>query len=185
MPQNAHPLKSQVVKQALAAAGLDGAQGSRSPLDVAAAIGDPMQPFVAGLAIGALEHGTPVLLAGGSQMAAVLALIVALERSQGRSLDLDRIGIATTSWVARDPTADLAGLVSQIADVPVFASDLNFAASRHIPLRRYEDFLVKEGVGAGAAAVVAALVADADHALLLASVERVYEEIYGLDVTAS
>ena len=117
-----------------------------------------MQPFVAGLALGALPT-MPVLLAGGSQMAAVLALIVALARERDQPLDLDRIGIATTSWVARDPTADLAGLVAQIADVPVFASDLNFAESRHVPLRRYEDFLVKEGVGAGAAAVVAALLA--------------------------
>ena len=185
MPQNAHPLKTVVVKEALAAAGLDGARSTVSPLDVAAAVGDPMQPFVAGLAIGAMKQRTPVLLAGGSPMAAVLALIVALERSQGRELDPDLIGIATTSWVAHDPTADLAGLVADIADVPVFASDLNFAESRHVPLRRYEDFLVKEGVGAGAAAVIAALHTDADHARLLAAVERVYEEIYGLDVTPS
>ena len=185
MPQNAHPLKTAVVKQALAAAGLDGARPQASPLEVVAAVGDPMQPFVAGLAIGAMKQQTPVLLAGGSQMAAVLALMVALDRTQGRAVDLDRIGIATTSWVARDPTADLAGLVAQIADVPVFASDLNFAESRHVPLRRYEDFLVKEGVGAGAAAVVAALLTNADHALLLSTIERVYEEIYGLDVTAS
>jgi uncharacterized protein (TIGR00303 family) len=184
MPQNAHPLKTEVVRSALAAAGLNGARPPASALDVAAAVGDPMQPFVAGLALGVLPT-TPVLLAGGSQMAAVLALIVALARERGQALDLDRIGIATTSWVARDPTADLAGLVAQIADVPVFASDLNFAESRHLPLRRYEDFLVKEGVGAGAAAVVAALVANADHARLLAAIERVYEEIYGLDVTAS
>src|SRR5262249_27707665 len=63
---------------------------------------------------------------------------------------------------------------------PVFASDLNFGGSRHVPLRRYEQFLVKEGVGAGAAAVVAALVADADHASLLAAGGRVYEQNYGL-----
>ncbi|MGE3912788.1 MAG: TIGR00303 family protein, partial [Chloroflexota bacterium] len=90
-------------------------------------------------------------------------------------------GIATTSWVARDPTADLAGLVDQIADVPVFASGLDFSESRHLPLRRYEDFLVKEGVGAGAAAVVAALQTDVDHARLLSTIEAVYEEIYGLE----
>jgi NaMN:DMB phosphoribosyltransferase len=118
-------------------------------------------------------------------MAAVLALIVALSRERQQALDPDRLGIATTSWVARDPTADLAGLVAQIADVPVFASDLNFIASRHVPLRRYEDFLVKEGVGAGAAAVVAALHTGADHSRLLAAIERVYDEIYGLDVTPS
>jgi len=84
--------------------------------------------------------------------------------------------------VALDPTADLAGLVAQIGDGPVLASGLSFAASRHAPLRRYEDFLVKEGVGAGAAAVVASLAANADHAAILAAVERVYEDIYGLDV---
>ena len=66
---------------------------------------------------------------------------------------------------------------------PSVASDLSFASSRHPPLRRYEEFLVKEGVGAGAAAVVAALATDADHARLLAAIEQVYEEIYGLDVT--
>ena len=128
-----------------------------------------------------------MLLAGGSQMAAVLALIVALERSRAAEpLDLDRIGIATTSWVARDPTADLAGLVSRRSPTsPSSPATSTSPQSRHVPLRRYEDFLVKEGVGAGAAAVVAALVADADHALLLAAIERVYEEIYGLDVTAS
>jgi uncharacterized protein (TIGR00303 family) len=184
MPENAHPLKTRVVKAALAAAGLDRGEPPPWPIDVAAAVGDPMQPFVAGLAIGAMRF-VPVLLAGGSQMAAVLAMIVALERGQGRPLDLDRIGIATTGWVARDPTANLAGLVAQIADVPVFASDLDFGHSRHLPLRRYEDFLVKEGVGAGAAAVVASLVAEADHDQILAAVERVYEEIYGLDVAPS
>jgi len=184
MPENAHPLKERVVRQALSAAGLDGTGYPGSALDVAAAIGDPMQPFVAGLAFGALPT-TPIILAGGSQMAAVLALIVALARERGEPLDLDRLGIATTGWVAHDPTADLAGLVARIADVPVLASDLDFSVSRHVPLRRYEDFLVKEGVGAGAAAVVAALVAEADHTRLLAAIERVYEQIYGLDVAPS
>jgi uncharacterized protein (TIGR00303 family) len=184
MPQNAHPLKAQVVRAALAAAGLDGASRPNSALDVAAAVGDPMQPFVAGLALGALPS-VPVLLAGGSQMAAVLALVVALARERGQTLDLDRLAIATTGWVAHDPTADLAGLVAQIADVPVFASALDFSVSRHPPLRRYEDFLVKEGVGAGAAAVVAALATGADHARLLSAIESVYEEIYGPDGDSS
>ena len=181
MPGNAHPLKTRVVRAALAAAGLDGTAAPSSALDIAAAVGDPMQPFVAGLTLGALPT-TSVLLAGGSQMAAVLALVVALARERGQALDLDRLGIATTGWVAHDPTADLAGLVRLVADVPVLASDLDFSESRHVPLRRYEDFLVKEGVGAGAAAVVAALVTGADHARLLAAVEAVYEDIYGLDV---
>jgi NaMN:DMB phosphoribosyltransferase len=106
---------------------------------------------------------------------------VALARERSQSLDLDRLGIATTGWVARDPTADLAGIVAEIADVPVLASGLDFSRSRHIALRRYEDFMVKEGVGAGAAAVIAALLTGASHDQLVASIERVYEQIYGLD----
>ena len=39
MPENAHPLKQQVVEQALAAAGLGGGRRTASALDVAAAIG--------------------------------------------------------------------------------------------------------------------------------------------------
>jgi uncharacterized protein (TIGR00303 family) len=178
MPGNAHPLKEQVTRAALSAAGLSGGPPDRPALEVAAAVGDPMQPFVAGLAIAALPH-VPILLAGGSQMAAVLALIVRVACERGEVLDLDRLGIATTSWVATDPTADLAGLVAEIADVPVVASGLDFSSSRYPSLRRYEQFLVKEGVGAGAAAVLAALKTNADAESLLQSVERVYAEIYG------
>ena len=177
MPDNAHPLKSRVVREAMLAAGLAGRPGERPAIEIAAAIGDPMQPFVAGLALGA-HRRLPVLLAGGSQMAAVLALVNAVARERDEPLNVDQLGIATTGWVAHDPTADLAGLVAAIADVPVLASDLDFSASRHLPLRRYEQFLVKEGVGAGAAAIVASLAVDADHERLLRAIEAVYAEIY-------
>jgi len=179
MPDNAHALKSAVVRTALAAADLGGADRGRPALTVAAAVGDPMQPFVAGLALGA-HRRVPVLLAGGSQMAAVLALLVAAAKERHEPLNVDRLAIATTSWVAHDPTADLAGLAAVIGEVPVLASGLDFSTSRHPPLRRYEQFLVKEGVGAGAAAIVAALKAGADGAQLLAAVEAVYEQIYGV-----
>ena len=148
------------------------------PLEVVSAVGDPMQPLVAGLVLAALPRA-PVLLAGGSQMAAVLALAAALARQDGQALDLERLAVATTGWVARDPTADLAGLVGQVGAVPVLASDLDFGASRHLPLRRYEEFLVKEGVGAGAAAIAASLAVGATGEQLTAEIEAVYEEIYG------
>ena len=47
------------------------------PLAVIAAVGDPMQIAVAGMAIAASQH-RPVLLAGGTQMLAVHALMQAL-----------------------------------------------------------------------------------------------------------
>jgi len=141
-----------------------------------AAVGDPMQAAVAGLALGACGR-VPVLLAGGTQMAAVLALAHALRRAEGRPLDPRRVAIATTRWVLHDPTADLPGLVGQLGPYAVLGSGLGFATSRHAPLRRYEDFLVKEGVGAGGAAVAASLRTGAGAARLRRAVERVYRAL--------
>ena len=59
----------------------------------------------------------------------------------------------------------------------MLGSGLSFAASRHAPLRRYEDFLVKEGVGAGGAAVAATLRTGATADQLRRAAERVYRQI--------
>ena len=78
----AHGLKAALVGQGLAAANPMGPQGTNpswDPVAVVAAVGDPMQPLAAGLVIGAAAQGVPVLLAGGSQMAAVLALVSVVE----------------------------------------------------------------------------------------------------------
>jgi uncharacterized protein (TIGR00303 family) len=176
LAENPHALKTQLVGTALAAAWPDGRPSSSEPLAVVSEIGDPMQPVAAGLALGALEH-RPVLLAGGTQMAAVLALMAAIERAARRDLPTERLAVATTRWVATDPSADLQGLARQIGPVPFLAADLNFASSRHAGLRRYEEFLVKEGVGAGGAAVAAVLAAEVSHSQLLSEIERVYEEL--------
>ncbi|HZS00558.1 MAG TPA: TIGR00303 family protein [Chloroflexota bacterium] len=174
MAANAHALKEATARQGLAH--LDPAAVARDPLRAVAAVGDPMQAAVAGLALGACGR-VPVLLAGGTQMAAVLALVHALRRAEGRPLDPRRVAIATTRWVLHDPTADLAGLVAQLGSYAVLGSGLSFAASRHAPLRRYEDFLVKEGVGAGGAAVAASLRVGASAERLRRTVERVYRAL--------
>ena len=174
MAANAHTLK-----EATAHAGLvhlDGDAVARAPLQAVATVGDPMQAAVAGLALGACAR-VPVLLAGGTQMAAVLALAHALRAAEGRPLDPRQIAIATTRWVLADPTADLPDLVAQLGPYAVLGSGLSFAASRHAPLRCYEDFLVKEGVGAGGAAVAATLRVGASTDALRQAVERVYRRL--------
>jgi uncharacterized protein (TIGR00303 family) len=171
MAANAHTLKEATARAGLAYVDPDAV--ARAPLRAVAAVGDPMQVAVAGLALGACRQ-VPVLLAGGTQMAAVLALAHALEAAAGRALDPRRLAIATTRWVLSDPTADLAGLVAQVGTYAVLGSGLSFAATRHAPLRRYEDFLVKEGVGAGGAAVAATLRVGASPLQLRRAAERVY-----------
>jgi uncharacterized protein (TIGR00303 family) len=154
MAGNAHAEKLAVACAALAAAGLAPGDGRADPLGAVAGVGDPMQPLVAGILLGAAEAGGDVLLAGGSQMVAVAALVDAL---RGRAA-LHKTVIGTTRWVVEDPAADIPGLATDISPLlPVLAANLDFSKSCHPGLRAYEDFLVKEGVGAGGACIAALL----------------------------
>jgi uncharacterized protein (TIGR00303 family) len=169
LPGGNHGLKAQVVAEGLRAAGLARDAGA---LRAAAAVGDPMQPAVALMALEASRHG-PVVLGGGTQMAAVAALALRLWE-EGEPGEPDNLGIATTRWVAEDPSADLAGLLAELPHpVPAVAAGLNFSGSSVLDLRRYEEGLVKEGVGAGAAALAAFLVRDVSAAALLARIEQI------------
>jgi uncharacterized protein (TIGR00303 family) len=149
LPANPHPLKNQVVEEGLKASGIKKETFKKDPMAAIEAVGDPMMAAAAGLAVGAAET-VPVLLAGGTQMAAVLALIKGMDHSV-----LGNIAIGTTRWITKDTTSDLRSLVSQIGKVPVLAANLNFSLSRYDGLKIYETGLVKEGVGAGGSSIAA------------------------------
>jgi uncharacterized protein (TIGR00303 family) len=149
---SAHPLKAALVARGLAAAGL----GPRpaAPAAVLAALGDPMQALAAGLVGAAAERGVPVLLAGGSQMAAVLALALALAPATHRPALANQVTLATTAWVAEESGSDLRrllGLVGERWQVKprLEVAALRFHRCRNAALRDYERGYVKEGVGAG------------------------------------
>ncbi len=169
MPGGNHHLKEQLVGRALEAAALS---SDCSALDVAAAVGDPMQPAVALMALEA-SRTTPVILGGGTQMAAVAALIQRLYE-EGHAGNLANIGLATTAWVSRDSSADLAAILNQLPfPMAAFAACLDFSRSSLHQLQRYEEGLVKEGVGAGAAAFAAFVSGDISHDRLLEEIEAV------------
>lgn len=172
---NAHEIKRAAVAQGFAAAGLHKGALRDDPLEAIRRVGDPMQAVQAGVAIAAAER-VPVLLAGGSQMAAVCAIIAALG-ARGYRAPAGRIGTATTGWVARDPTADVAGLYAEIGGFAAVAADLNFGASDLEALRGYELGLVKEGVGAGGAAVACLVRTRCTAATLTAGIERLYRDL--------
>ncbi len=189
MPDNAHALKLEVVRAGLLAAGAYKGAFASAPLQAVAALGDPMQPAVAGIALAASAY-CPVVLGGGTQMAAVLALIAALKASERvpdpqaePPPDPSRIAVVTTRWVSADPTADLGGLGREIEQCfgelgsPYLAANLNFGASQYAPMRLYEQGYVKEGVGAGAAAFAAMLATGLSAADLLPTIEQVYRRI--------
>lgn len=176
MAQNAHHLKSAIADRALAR--LDRAAAARNPLIAVREVGDPMQPVAAGIAAGAIERGVPVLLAGGTQMIAVMALLRRLTGVGHAPDPTGQAAVCTTRWVVEDPTADAAGLMRDVGDDPLVATPLSFARSAHAPLRRYEEHLVKEGVGAGGATVAAALTAEISCEQIVAQVEALYREMF-------
>jgi uncharacterized protein (TIGR00303 family) len=173
---NAHPLKSRLAHQALAC--LPPGTAEKDPLGAVAVLGDPMQAAAAGLAAGAMASGTPVLLAGGTQMVAVAALLQRLGHATHARPGADTLGVATTRWVVEDATADAAGLMRDaVPDVPLLATELCFADPRHPLLREYERGLVKEGVGAGGAAVAATWSAGVSCRQIEERVDELYDEL--------
>jgi NaMN:DMB phosphoribosyltransferase len=92
---------------------------------------------------------------------------------------LDNVVIGTTRWIVEDGNADLAGILAQIADVPVLAARLDFRRSKFGGLRAYEAGAVKEGVGAGGAAISAILKTGGTITCdaLLAQMEEDYEKL--------
>src|SRR4030065_738676 len=124
MPENPHALKIETVRAGLAAAGERFGSLAKNPLKAVSCVGDPMMAAFAGLVIGAAAQ-IPVLMAGGTQMSAILAVVNALNPDV-----LCNVAIGTTRWVISDRSSDLKSIVAQIADVPILAADIDFGPSR-------------------------------------------------------
>lgn len=137
-PDNPKELKIKVVRDALARIS--------PPLDAitaAAEVGDPVHLAVASIALGVVEGGGEVILAGGTQMAAAAALYKALGG------DMERLAVATTRWIVEDKSADFLGLMREVGVRRIYISKTSFATSRCRGLRAYERGYVKEGVAMG------------------------------------
>ena len=175
MPNNPHELKIKTVEEGFKAAGAKFGDFADDPIKAVSTVGDPMQPALAGLVLGAADR-VPVIMAGGTQMAAVLAVVKASNPDI-----LDNVAVGTTRWIIADKTADMKGLVAEIADVPLLAADLDFSHSRFDGLRAYEAGVVKEGVGCGGAAMAAMLKTNGKitKQVLLEEIENNYKQLVG------
>ena len=173
-PQCNHQEKWELVQAGLAQTNWYFDQQAIDPFAVVAAVGDPMQIVVAGMALAA-SRTVGVLLAGGTQMLAVYALMQSLIKNGSRG-DLEKVAVGTTRWVAQDLTGDTIGLAKTLQDVPLFATGLSFAASRYPQLTVYEDGYVKEGVGAGGCAIAAHLYLGWPQTQLLSNIEHLVSQ---------
>lgn len=154
LPDNPLERKRSVVERGLDASSLDAGGASDDPVRALTAMGDPVLAAGAGLARGAIETGTPLTLAGGTQLLALAALL----RHDGVTAPLR---LATTSFVLDDESADVSGLAASL-DVAVEGTDPGFAAVDHPATAAYCAGEAKEGVGMGGAL---AMVAASDRSL--------------------
>lgn len=163
-----HDQKWQVVQEGLRNAHFS---GSTTPFEIVAGVGDPMQIFVAGVASSASKR-VGVMLAGGTQMLAVYALIMAIRDGFYPATNVDNIVVGTTRWVAEDDTGNTISLAKIVGNVPLCATGLNFKKSSYSSLRCYERGFVKEGVGAGGSAIASHLLNITPEELMIA-IERI------------
>ncbi len=175
IPTCNHVMRLGLVEEGLKQAGLLGRLAN--PLEILAAVGDPMQPFALGMALAACRKSS-VILAGGSQMLAVYALCAALAPQYDIEIANAKIGVITTKWVAFDRYARIADLSKQIG-APLCASYPDFLLSRHTGLQAYEAGNVKEGVGAGAAMALAYQILKGDRDLLMRKIDQSYDDMVG------
>ncbi len=142
-------------KEAVAGAVLERlrALGPLDPIAVLRETGDPMMPVAVGIA--QTYEGT-LLLAGGTQQLAVAAVLRALGREPP--------AVVTTCYVRDDATANFAELAAGIG-VRALYVDPGFGEIGHAGLARYCIGEVKEGMGAGGAMALAALLGHAPDAI--------------------
>lgn len=140
LPENPLALKREVVDEALAASGLAGAEAA-DPVEAIRAVGDPVLAGAAGTVVGAMDAGVAVTLAGGTQLAAVAAIV----RHSGVDGPLT---LATTTYLAADDSADVQGLAASL-DLDLLVTDPGFDRGKHPALAQYADGVAKEGVGMG------------------------------------
>ena len=168
-PKNPHNLKEEVVRKGLSRVDK---LPVKDPFRAVSLVGDPAHISIAGFLACALRRGLKVILAGGTQMAAVLGLIKHLGMST-----LEGVAVGTTRWILEDKSSNIIELVRMIApEVPIIAFNLNFSKSPYRGLRYYEKGYVKEGVGAGGTSI-AALVKGVSYKKLHEVIHQEYERL--------
>ena len=167
--ENPLKIKRDVVQQGISASGITLDAVQNDPMRAVASVGDPMMPAVVGLVRGMASSDCEIVLAGGTQMITVFALLKHL------GIDRDNISIATTKYVYQDSSFDFDAVIRDLG-CSIHVVDPGFADSAITGLRKYEAGEVKEGVGAGGAMYAAGMLG-IDQKTILDRIEAVYAEL--------
>lgn len=164
IPNNPIELKNQIVEKALAR--LD----SKDPSSIVAKMGDPMIPFVAGM-LSTASQTSRVILAGGTQMAAVVAL------GNHLKFKTENVAVGTTSYIINDDSANFVELIKQISPIPVISIDPKLETSKIDGIKAFSKGFAKEGVGAGGALLAASIKTGIGASNFIKRIEEEYERI--------
>lgn len=165
IPDNPVELKNQIVTSALERV------DSEHPYSIVAKIGDPMIPFVAGM-LSSASSISKVMLAGGTQMAAVLAFASKIGFSE------ENTAIGTTSYITNDKSANFNEIIQNIADIPIISVDPGMKNSKFSGLKAFSEGFAKEGVGAGGSIISSMLKTGNNSEKFLDLVEKEYQRLF-------
>ncbi|QUC64213.1 TIGR00303 family protein [Nitrosopumilus sp. K4] len=165
IPNNPVELKNRIVTSALAR--ID----SEHPYKIVASVGDPMIAFVTGMLSSASEI-SKVILAGGTQMAAVLAFASKIGFNE------ENTAIGTTSYITNDSNANFTKIISEIADIPALSVNPGLENSKFSGLKAFSEGFAKEGVGAGGSIIASMIKSGLSSEKFLELVEKEYHRIF-------
>ncbi len=165
IPNNPVELKNQIVNDSL------GRINSDHPYSIVAKVGDPMIPFVAGM-LSSASDVSKVMLAGGTQMTAVLAFASKIGFNQNNT------AIGTTSYITNDQNANFKNLVEKIADIPAISVNPGLENSKYPGLKAFSEGFAKEGVGAGGCIISSMLKTGNGSAKYLELTEKEYDRLF-------
>lgn len=144
---NPNDIKKQVISKAL-----EFINPTNDIFEKLGVVADNMLLFNAGFILGSRANNTKVILAGGTQMAAVLLVVNSILRSMEGQVDSSNIALCTTKWVSQDEHSNIKALLEQLDfSINAYASTFDFSLSSHPALKLYDEGEAKEGVGCGAA----------------------------------
>lgn len=167
IPTNPVELKNKIASSALERINSD------HPFSIVATVGDPMIPFVAGMLSSASDI-SKIMLAGGTQMAAVLAFASKIGFNE------EKTDIGTTSYITDDASANFTSLIPKIADIPIISINPGLAYSRHPGLKAFSEGFAKEGVGAGGSIISSMLKTGNSPPKFLELAEKEYQRLFTL-----
>ena len=176
-PNNPKELKTKTVNEALEAAGIKPGELADDPLKAVECVGDPMMPANIGIICGAAET-VPVIVGGGTQMAAVMAAAVKLHPEI-----IGNMFQGTTRWLMNDPNSSMKKIMDRISpDIPIVYVNMDYSTSPYEGLQAYEWGYIKEGVGCGGSSVGTIISSSGKITCddLLDKVHEIYKEIMGL-----